>query len=57
MTDVRVLERLLRHAPVGIRLRDVATGQDVRDGLDVTLAPEANPARRTSLDVNPSGIW
>lgn len=57
MTAVRVLERVVRPAPIGIRFRDVATGGFVREGLRVTVTSVRNPARRATLEVNGKAVW
>lgn len=57
MTAVRILERVVRPAPIGLRFRDVATGVFVGEGLRVTVTSARNPARRATLDVNGSGVW
>lgn len=57
MTAVRVLEPVLRHAPAGLRFRDVATGQIVQDALQVTLTAKTNALRTARLAVNAKGVW
>lgn len=57
MTAVRILERVVRPAPIGLRFRDVATGLPVGEGLRVTVTSQRNPARHATLDVNGKGIW
>lgn len=57
MTAVRILERVVRPAPIGIRFRDVATGGYVGEGLRVTVTSVRNPARRATLEVNGKAVW
>ena len=57
MTTVRVMETLTRHAVLGIRFWDIATGNTVVEGLKVTLYPRANPRARTELQANRSGVY
>jgi hypothetical protein len=53
----RVLERVTRHAPFGLRLWDFAAGTHLAEGLAIELIPRANPAQRIRASVNPSGIY
>lgn len=53
----RLLESVVRPAPIGLRFRDVATGLAVRDALSVTVTPTRNPARKVTLDRNGNGVW
>ena len=53
----KVLESVIRPAPIGLRFRDVATGLPVRDGLSVTVTPTRNPGRRFALERNGNGVW
>ncbi|MDB5752126.1 MAG: hypothetical protein JWP65_2547 [Ramlibacter sp.] len=46
MTGVRVLERVSRHAALGLRFWDVAGAASNVEGLDVTVHPRANPHAR-----------
>ena len=57
MTAVKVLERLVLPASLGLRFRDVATGLPVMAGLEVTVTSIRNPARTASLAVNSKGVW
>ncbi|MDV3456318.1 hypothetical protein RZN05_04930 [Sphingomonas sp. HF-S4] len=57
MIAVRVLDRISRPAPIGIRFRDVATGGFVGDGLRVTVTSVRNPARRALLEANAKAVW
>jgi hypothetical protein len=57
MTAVRILDRVIRAAPFGLRFRDVATGLPVAEGLRVTVTSVRNAARCATLDVNGKGIW
>lgn len=57
MSTVRILDRVIRPAPIGLRFRDVATGLPVREGLKVTVMSLLNPLRTRQLDVNGSGVW
>jgi hypothetical protein len=57
VTAVKILERIVRPAPLGLRFRDTATGHLVGDGLQVTVTSLRNPGRRAELRVNGSGVW
>lgn len=57
MTSVVVLERLSIVAPLGVRLRDEATGATVSDSLLVEVHPDGNPEWRIAGFPNPSGIF
>lgn len=57
MTNVRILERVTRHAPIGLRFRDTATGQIVNSDLTVTITSKRNPLRSVTCAVNGSGVW
>jgi hypothetical protein len=51
------LERQTIVAPLGLRFRDAVTGAAIREGLQVTVYPSGNAARRTSAQVNRSGTY
>lgn len=57
MTTLRLFERVTRHAPIGLRFRDIATGTLVRGDLNVTIAPKRNPLRSVTCAVNGKGVW
>lgn len=52
-----VLERFARVAPLGLRFHDAATGENVGGGLNVTVYPANNSARRVEALVNRSGTY
>jgi hypothetical protein len=54
---VRVLERVVRQAPFGMRLWDPATASQQVPGLQVDLSPHARPGQRVRAFVNPSGVY
>jgi hypothetical protein len=57
MTAVRILEKVIRPAPIGLRFLDVATGQIVSNGLRVTATLSAPRQCPVALSVNRSGVW
>lgn len=57
MTDIAVLERVVRVTPLGVRLRDVATGSFVTDGLTADVYPRVEPERRTRAIVNRASVF
>jgi hypothetical protein len=57
MNAPRILDRVVRPAPLGLRFRDVATGLPVRDDLKVTVVSVRNPLRKAELAVNGHGVW
>jgi hypothetical protein len=54
---VRVLERVMRVAPIGLRFQDAATGEFVSDGLRVIACPERSPWRQAVAYPNRSGVY
>jgi len=52
-----ILERVTRLAPLGLELRDAASGHRVTDGLAVRVAPVNHPQRSVLAQANPSGIF
>lgn len=54
---VLVLERHTTVAPLGVRFRDVLTGEQVGTGLVVTVFPERNTSRRAQAFPNPTGTY
>lgn len=54
---VRVLETVNRHAVLGIRFWDLATGNTVVDGLAVEVFARARPQVRAALRSNRSGVY
>ena len=57
MNPARIIDRVIRPAPIGLRFRDVATGLPVIAGLTVTVTSLRNPLRTKRLDVNRSAVW
>jgi hypothetical protein len=53
----RLLERVSRLAPLGLRFRDAASGLHIGDGLAVTAYPVGNPSRRVAAATNRSGVY
>lgn len=51
------LERLQRHALLGMRFWDTAAGTSSVEGLDVEVFPRARPRARTRASVNRSGVY
>jgi hypothetical protein len=52
-----LLERLQRHALLGLRFWDLAAASSSIDGLEVDVFPRARPRARTRARVNPSGVY
>jgi hypothetical protein len=52
-----VLERVQRHAPLGIRFWDTAAATSSIDGLEVGVFPRTRPQARTRALVNRSGVY
>jgi len=57
MTAVRVLERVSRNAPLGLRFWDVAGATSTVYGLRVEVFARDNPHARTLVPMNPSGTY
>ena len=57
MSGWRVIERVARNAPLGLRFRDLATGSDAVGGLWVEVFPRANPRARVRALPNRSGVY
>ena len=57
MSAVRVLEKLVRHAALGLRFWDVAAGSSAVHGLLVEVVSRSNPNARTVAQPNPSGVY
>jgi hypothetical protein len=57
MTAVRVLERVARHAALGVRFWDMAEATAVVDDLDVVVFPRAKPRLRTPAVANRSAVY
>jgi hypothetical protein len=55
--NVTVLERVQRHAPLGLRFWDTAAASSSIDGLEVDVFPRARPQVRTRASVNRSGVY
>ena len=55
--NVVLLERLQRHALLGLRFWDTAAGSSSIEGLEVEVFPRARPRARTRARVNRSGIY
>ena len=54
--EVIVLERVARHAPVALRLIDVATGAPVTEQLVIEIAPRAGGTAVTAVPSR-GGVW
>jgi len=54
---VRVMERVVRHAPFGLRLWDTATSTQFIEGLVIDVSPRRRSGRTARAFVNPSGIY
>jgi hypothetical protein len=57
MTAVRVLERVARNAPFGVRFWDTARDTSLVDGLRVEVFPHSNPRARTTASMNRTGVY
>jgi hypothetical protein len=57
MTEVRVLERVTRNAPLGLRFWDVAGATSNVYGLRVEIFRRDNPRRRALVPINRSGTY
>jgi hypothetical protein len=57
MTAHRVLERVTRNTPLGVRFWDPAEATSVVEGLVVEVFPRANPRARTRAVPNRSGVY
>jgi hypothetical protein len=57
MTEVRVLDRVARHAALGLRFWDAAEATSAIDGLLVEVFPRTNPLARSRAYVNRSGVY
>jgi hypothetical protein len=57
MTSVRVMEHVTRVTPLGLRMRDTATGSFVSWGLVAELAPAGQPDRRSVGIVNRADVF
>jgi len=57
MTTVRVLERVARNAPLGLRFWDVAGATSTVYGLIVEVFARVNPRVRTFAQMNRSGVY
>ena len=57
MPHVIKLEKVMIHAPLGLRFWDVVTQRSVGDGLSVSIAPAGHPNRRMAATPNRSGIY
>ena len=44
-------------APLGLRFRDVSTGEFITEGLNVALYESGKPAKKTQAVANPSGVY
>lgn len=55
--NVAVLERVQRHAPLGLRFWDTAAATSSIDGLEVDVFPRTRPQARTRAFVNRSGVY
>jgi hypothetical protein len=52
-----LLERVQRHALLGLRFWDIAASTSLVDNLEVDIFPRARPRARTRLTVNRSGVY
>jgi len=57
MSAVRIVERFVRPAPLGVMFWDLATAGAVREDLRVTVYPVGRPEARRHLFANHSGVW
>jgi hypothetical protein len=57
VTTVRVLERVSRNAPLGLRFWDTAAGTSAVYGLDVEVFRRGNPRARATARMNRSGAY
>jgi hypothetical protein len=57
MTSVRVLERVTRNVPLGLRFWDTAAATSTIYGLTVEVFPRSNPRIRTLAAMNRSGAY
>ena len=55
--NVLVLERVLHHAPLGLRFWDTAAATSSVEGLEVDIFPRARPHARTRAFANRSGVY
>jgi hypothetical protein len=51
------LETVTLRCALGIRFRDVSTGDVIASGLSVSAAPVNAPLRTTTAQINTSGVW
>jgi len=54
---IRVLERVIRPAPLGLMVWDPVLGAPIKAGLDIVVQPANRPAQQIRLSANKSGIW
>jgi len=54
---VRVLERVVRPAPLGLMLWDAALGEPIRSELSITVRPAGRPSPEVALFPNKGGVW
>jgi hypothetical protein len=57
VTAFHVIERVARHAALGVRFWDAAESTSAIDGLDVVVISRANRNARTTARVNGSGVY
>lgn len=57
MSAFQVIDRVARHAALGVRFWDAAESTSMVDGLDVVVSSRANPHARTTARVNGSGVY
>jgi len=57
MIAVRVIERVTRNTPLGVRFWDAAGATGAVDGLQVEVFPRANPRARVRAWPNRSGVY
>jgi hypothetical protein len=54
---VRVLERVVRPAPLGLMLWDAALREPIRSELSITVRPAGRPSPEVALFPNKGGVW
>ena len=57
VTDLKILDRVIITAPLGVQFWDVVQNVPVADGLNVIAFPPDSPTRRTGGIANASGVY
>jgi hypothetical protein len=57
ITEARVLEHVVRRAPLGLRLWDIARATHLADGLEIDVSLRTRPEISTRAFINRSGIY